>query len=168
MADLDGASIQSDRRDLFATGRAIQSDDGFDELRPVSGKPAGNRNVPHMGCDAGDQLAAVDRETVRQDEHAGEIVGRQRPADRFTVQPGVGGILYRFDRGPDLGRIEADPDGVDSAFDDFVAADLAVRRAPHQAGVGKHLAQFPVPPAVGERFAAAEVRTRLGTSWTFC
>ena len=109
VTDPDRASVQSDRRDLPAAGRAIQSDDGFDELRPVSGKPAGNRNVPDMLRDAGDQFAAVDRQTVRQHEHAGEIVGRQRPADRFTVQPASSvGILYRLDRGPDRGRVEAD------------------------------------------------------------
>ena len=115
-----------------------------------------------MHADAGDQFAAVHRQAVRQHEHAGKIVGGERPPDGLAMEPGVPGILRRRDRRADCGRFETDRDGVDSAFDDFVAADLTAGRASHQACVGKHLAQFTVARGVGERFTAAEIENQTG------
>jgi hypothetical protein len=131
-------------------------------LRTVSGKPSGNRNVSYVHSDAGDQFAAVHREAVRQYEHAGEIVGGKCPADCLTVNSRAARVWYALYRSSDCGCVETNRDRIDPAFDNFVATDLTVRRAPHQARIGKHFAQLSKPLAVREGFAAAEVENEIG------
>ncbi len=162
VADPDRAAIEPDRRDFSALGRSIQTDDRFDEVRTIAGEPTGNRNASGMRRDSCDQRAAIDGQIVRQHEHAGEIVRGQRPADRLAVGAGVAGIRRALYHGPEGRRIEANRYGVHYVFDDFIAADLAVRRAAHQAGVGKFLAEFAIPCGAGKRFAAAKIKDKIG------
>ena len=86
MADPYRRAIEADCAHHALARRTVGADQGLLEARAIAGQSARQRygGTDHAG-DAGDQLAAVDAQTVGENEDAGQVVGCQRPADRLAA-----------------------------------------------------------------------------------
>ncbi|MCZ7642974.1 MAG: hypothetical protein M5U33_09995 [Pseudorhodoplanes sp.] len=74
--------VEADGGDGAGAGRAVGADQRAFELRAVTGEPAGHRDRgADLLHDAGDQFAAIDRQSVGEDEDAGKPVIGERAAD---------------------------------------------------------------------------------------
>ena len=133
-----GVAVEADGGDPAALRRAIGADQGFLEHGAVAGEPAGQRDfgADHAG-DARHQFAAVDVEAVGQNENAGEIVGRERFADRFAAGARMRGRRHRLAGEPQPRAVEAQRDRRDFVID-VVVADLAAGAAADHMGLGEH------------------------------
>src|SRR5579872_1245003 len=88
VTDSDCLAVKADSDHHAAPRTAIASDKRFREIGAVASKSSGQWNAgPDRGDHAVDEFAAVDVQTVGQNENAGEIVRAQGPANSFAAGP---------------------------------------------------------------------------------
>jgi hypothetical protein len=163
MADAHGVAVEADGAHRPAARRAVGADKRFAELRAVAGQPAGQRNLrAHNVGDACDQLAAVHMQAVRQHENSGQVLCRERPAYGFPAPARLLGSGNGLAGHPQRRRIKAQRRGSNVAVGDVVVPDLAAGAAAKQMRIRKHLAQFLIAVAAGERLPAAEIENEIG------
>jgi hypothetical protein len=126
VADADGRTVEPDRRNNVFAGRTIGPHERFHEVGAIAGQPARDRHSFADGADnAGNELAAIDVETVRKNKNADKVGCRQRPANFFTARARAFRRRRRFARYAQFGPIEANCGGYD-----FVVGDVAIANLP--------------------------------------
>lgn len=159
MANTYGTSIESNSQDRAGARRTVAADKSFLEVCTIASQPAGQCNfwTDYLG-DARHKLAAIDVQTVGQDEHTREIICIKRAPNRLAAGARLVWLANILLVQSQRGRIKADGRSNDFIVADIAVVDLTAGAASQDKGLRIHVTQLLVACAAGKQLACAEIQ----------